>query len=49
MDYCPGEESIRVGWALQKHKPQLLQWAREAAAATRALGLDRITIKGIDL
>jgi len=49
VDYCPGEESIRVGWALQKHKPQLLQWAREAAAATRALGLDSITIKGIDL
>lgn len=49
VDYCPKTESIRVGWMLEKKKSDLLQWAREAAAAARALGVSNITIKGLEL
>lgn len=49
VDYNPKTEAIRVSWALERHKAGLLQWARETTAALRALGIDSITIKGIEL
>lgn len=49
VDYCPRDQSIKVGWALAKQKPELLQWAREATAALQALQITNITIKGIEL
>lgn len=49
INYCPKTESLRVGWMLEQRKAGLLLWAREAAAAAKALGLNHITVKGIDL
>ena len=49
VDYCPRDESIKVGWALAKKKAELLQWARETTAALEVLRVTNITIKGIEL
>jgi hypothetical protein len=49
VDYTPQSEAIRVSWALDKRKADLLVWAREAVAALRALSIDSIFIKGIEL
>lgn len=49
LDYCPWDQSIKVGWALEKQKADLLQWARETTAALEALRVTNITIKGIEL
>ena len=49
LDYCPKTEALRTSWALDKQKPALLTWAREASAAARALGDQHIMIRGIEL
>lgn len=49
VDYTPQSEAIRVSWALDKRKADLLVWAREAVAALRAFSINSIFIKGIEL
>lgn len=49
VDYCPKGESLRVSWALENRKAELLQWAREAVATLRALRVQSIVLKGIEL
>lgn len=49
VDYCPKTESIRTSWALEHKKADLNHWAREVAAAARALNYSRIVVKGIEI
>lgn len=49
VDYFPNTESIRVSWALESRKGDLLQWCRETTSAMRTLKLSSVTFKGIDL
>ena len=49
VEYAPGTQSIRTSWALADRKLQLLQWATETSAALRALGIESIKIRGIEL
>lgn len=49
VDFLPKTERLRTSWALDSRKPAILLWAREAAAALRAMGVSHITARGIEL
>jgi hypothetical protein len=49
VDYCTQTQAIKTSWALERKRRELLVWAKETAAAAKALDVKRIIIKGIEL